>query len=218
MKFCIFGDFNIRSQVNCLIYGKSEGYIVFRISFRSRIYRKFQHVLKKILFCWPVLFKEDYTNHLAHGGVAIINHKTIPYQKWIFKTHLQAIAANINIGRDVAIVSIYNSRSHDISEKLLSAFFQQLPKRIILTWNLNSYHHIWRNPANDNRGCQFLNFINKNQLNILNDGRHTRPSSISKSAIDLTITSNSSWNVTDSPLSSDHCVITVSVQSENLEP
>ena len=63
----------------------------------------------------------------------------------------------------------------------------------------------------------------KNQLSILNDGRHTRTSGTSKSAIDLTIASPSlqpilSWYVTDSSKCSDHCMITVSIQSKNSEP
>ena len=65
------------------------------------------------------LFKEEHTNIRTHGRVAIFIRETIPYQKLIFNTPLQAIAARINIGRDVTIVFIYNSRSHDISETLL---------------------------------------------------------------------------------------------------
>ena len=37
----------MKSRENCLIQGKFEGNIVFRTSFRSRIYKKFQRVLKK---------------------------------------------------------------------------------------------------------------------------------------------------------------------------
>ena len=39
------------------------------------------------------LLKEGHTNYWAHGGVAIFIHKTIPYQKLILKTFLQAITA-----------------------------------------------------------------------------------------------------------------------------
>ena len=135
------------------------------------------------------LFKEGNANHQAHGGVAIFIHYTIPYQKLILNTPLQAIAARINIGRDMTIVSIYNSQSHDTSENLLSTLFQQLPKPVALKRDFNSFHQIWRRPANDKRKCQVSNFINKNQLNILKDGRHTRASGISKSAFHLTIVS-----------------------------
>ena len=88
------------------------------------------------------LFKEGHENCRAHGGVSIFIHETIPYQKLGFNTILQAIAARIKIGRDVTIVSIYDSWSHDISENLLSALFQQLPEALILTGDFNSYHQI----------------------------------------------------------------------------
>ena len=52
------------------------------------------------------LFKEEHTNIRAHGGVTIFIHKTIPYQKVILNTPVQANAARFNIGRDVTIVSI----------------------------------------------------------------------------------------------------------------
>ena len=90
------------------------------------------------------LFKEGHTNYRAHGGVAIYIHETIPYQKSILNAPLQAIAVRINIGRDVTIVFICNSRSHAISTNLLSTLIQQLPKLVILTRDFNNYHKIWR--------------------------------------------------------------------------
>ena len=54
------------------------------------------------------LLKEGHTNIRAHGEVTIFSHNTIPYQKITLNTPLQALAARINIGRDVTIVSIYN--------------------------------------------------------------------------------------------------------------
>ena len=169
------------------------------------------------------LFKEWHTNIRAHGGVAIFIHETIPYQKVTLNTPLQAIAARINIGRDVTIVSIYNSRSHDINENLLSTLFQQLPKPVILTGDFNSYIQIRWSMKNDNRGDEWLNFIDKNQVNILNDGRHTRTSGTSKSSNVLTIASSSVqpiwfWNVTDIHICSDYCMITVNIHSKSSEP
>ena len=137
------------------------------------------------------LFREGHTNYQTHVGVAIFIHHTTPYKNLNLNTPLQAIAARITIGRDVTIVSIYNTRSRDIRENLLSTLFQQLPKHVILTRDLNSYHQIWGSPLNDNRGRKVLNSISTNQLNILNDGRHTGTSGTSKSAIDLTISSPS---------------------------
>ena len=64
------------------------------------------------------IFKEGHTNYRAHGGVA-----TFIYEKLLLNIPLQAIAARINMGRDVIIVSIYNLLSHAISENLLSSLF-----------------------------------------------------------------------------------------------
>ena len=135
------------------------------------------------------LFKEGQTNCRAYGGVANFIHKTITYQKITLEAPPQTLAARNNLGTDVTIVSIYNTLSHDESEKLLSTLFQQLPEPVVLTGDFNSYHQIWRNPLNDNRRCQVSYFVNKNQPNILNDRRHTITSGTSESAVDLTITS-----------------------------
>ena len=54
-------------------------------------------------------FKEGHTSIRALGGVEIFIRETIPYQIVTLNTQLQAIAARINIGKDVTIVSIYNS-------------------------------------------------------------------------------------------------------------
>ena len=94
------------------------------------------------------LFKEGHTTYRACGGVTIFIHATILYQKLILNTPLQAIAARINIGIDVTIVSIYNSLSH---ENLLSTLFQHLPKPVVMIRDFNSYNQIWGSRANDNR-------------------------------------------------------------------
>ena len=74
--------------------------------------------------------------------------------------------------------------------------------------------------VSSSQGCRVLIYINKNQLNISNVGKHTGTSGTSKSTIDFTRASLSLqpilfWTVTYSLLSSDHCVITLSVQSLN---
>ena len=65
------------------------------------------------------IIRKRHTNIGALGGVAIFIHETTPYQKVTLYTPLHAIAARINIESDVTIVSIYNSRSHGISDNIL---------------------------------------------------------------------------------------------------
>ena len=111
------------------------------------------------------LFKEGQANYWAYGGVAIFIQETIPTKKLPLSTPLQALAARINIGRQVNIVSIYNSRSRDISGKLLSTFSQQLHKPVTSTGDFNSYHQAWRKHLNDNKACQTLNLILSSKTN-----------------------------------------------------
>ena len=105
-----------------------------------------------------------HTNYRAREGVAIFIQETILYQKFIRNTTLQAMSAKINIRRDMTIISVYNSRKHDIRENLISALFQYLPKPVLLTGVFNSYHQLEGNPANDYRRCQVLSFNNKTSL------------------------------------------------------
>ena len=55
----------------------------------------------------------------THGGVALFIHESIPHQKFTLNISLHAIPGRINIGRDVTLVLLYNSRIYNISENLL---------------------------------------------------------------------------------------------------
>ena len=46
-KIFIFGNFNIQPRGNCSIWGKTEGNMVYRTQFRSKISKNFECVLKK---------------------------------------------------------------------------------------------------------------------------------------------------------------------------
>ena len=107
------------------------------------------------------LLEEGYINRRSHGGVAIFTHDNILFKETTINTPVQAIAARINIGIDVTIVSIYNSRSHEISENLSSILFHQLPKSVILTGDFNSYNQICGSLENDVRGVKVLKLIEK---------------------------------------------------------
>ena len=137
------------------------------------------------------IFKEGHTNRRAHGGVALFIHESIPYQDIKLNTPLQAVAVRANLGREITVVSVYNSRSHELSEELMTNLYRQLPKPIIITGDFNSYHEMWGNNSTDSRGHKVMDFAQKHQVNILNDGRHTRTDGFSRTAIDLTIVSPS---------------------------
>ena len=107
------------------------------------------------------LLKEGYTSYWAHGEVAVFIHKITSYQNLPLMTPVQAIAARFTLIRDVTIVPTCNSRSRDISEKLLSTLLQLQPKPVILKGDFNTCHQIWGNQLNDKWRSQVLNLINK---------------------------------------------------------
>ena len=69
----------------------------------------------------------------------------------------------------------------------------------------------------DSRGTHVANFIEKNNLNILNNDNDIRISGPSRSSIDLSIIYPSlqpqiEWLVSESPLDSDHCINEIKIQ------
>ena len=60
---------------------------------------------------YPGFFKEGHINRRPHGGVAIFIHSNIHFKETTINIPLQALAAKINTGIDVNIVSISNSRN-----------------------------------------------------------------------------------------------------------
>ena len=69
---------------------------------------------------YTMIHKEGHLSHNWHGGAAIFIHETVPTKVIQLNTSLQATAAQVNIGFLITIVSLYNSRSHEINERLLS--------------------------------------------------------------------------------------------------
>ena len=70
-----------------------------------------------------------------------------------------------------------------------------------------------KNTSSHSRGTQLFNFIEKTQIDVMNDGRHTRTSGTKKSSTDLTIVSlssqlNLSWIVSHRIFDSEHCMTT----------
>ena len=97
------------------------------------------------------------------------------------------VAAKMNLGIEVTVISIQNSRSHELPEYILRDLFQQIPKPLILTGDFSSYYENGINKSNDKRGKEIFRFTQKHLLKLINDGRHTRRNGVSKSAFDLTI-------------------------------
>ena len=54
--------------------------------------------------------KENHHNPRSRGGVAIYLHESIPYKQINLITPFQAVAFQVNLGTQITITSLYNSR------------------------------------------------------------------------------------------------------------
>jgi exonuclease III len=160
--------------------------------------------------------KIGHINRTPHGGVMIMVHDSIPYQEITLNTAIQAIAIKAYIGRLITFCCIYISRAHEMNERILNELINQLPKPFILMGDFNSYNPLWGSRTRDCRGRIVEEVINRNRLNILNDGQPTRITHNAETAIDLSICSPIltpllNWEVSSSPGDSDHCPIMISI-------
>jgi len=163
--------------------------------------------------------RPGHYNRRAHGGVAIFCHESVPATEIPITSQIQAVAVRVQLHKLITICCVYSSRSHNLSEQLLDDLYRQLPKPVIILGDFNSYNTLWGSPTSDARGRIIEGFINSKGLNILNDGSPTRITSLSKTAIDLSILSpelsaDIQWSVDPSPGDSDHCPISLSIITE----
>jgi len=163
--------------------------------------------------------RSGHYNRRAHGGVAVFYHDSVPAMEVSITSEIQAVAVRVQLHKLITICSVYSSRSHNISVRLLDDLYSQLPKPVIIMGDFNGYNHLWGSQSTDARGRDIEAFINSKNLTILNDGSPTRVSSMTKTAIDLTLTSpelaaDIQWRVDASPGDSDHCPISLEILSE----
>ncbi|XP_059223474.1 uncharacterized protein LOC131997121 [Stomoxys calcitrans] len=87
----------------------------------------------------------------------------------------------------------------------------------IICGDFNSHHQIWGNRNIDDKGSMMVEFIEDNDIVLLNDGSKTFFGCANPTAIDLTLCNPSlaliaTWTAMNETLGSGHCVIRVSLQ------
>ena len=120
-----------------------------------------------------MIHKEGDHRHKRHGGAAILVYETILVKEMQLNTPLQAMAAQVTIEILITIVSLYNSKSHEINERLLFELKNQLPPPVLSAGDSDSYVTLLAAKEH-----QIVNFIENNNLNILNNGNATRISEV----------------------------------------
>lgn len=156
-----------------------------------------------------------------YGGSAIylkqdLGYKTIKMP--LLSNATQAVAIQV-CTLDMVIVAIYIAPSItkiDLENDLAKIFDSiKNHSRVLIGGDFNSHHHAWGNDFTDAKGSIVMNFINDNNLILLNDNSKTFiPLQLNKksTAIDLTlftpnIFTNFEWKTLDFGIGSHHLII-----------
>lgn len=159
--------------------------------------------------------KDLASNTVAHGGVAVLVHNSIPSVPLGLTTDLQAAAVTTELGRTrITICSLYIPPSDDFRAQTLQSLIDQLPKPFIIAGDLNAHSTAWGCRHTDGKGRRLGDFLDRNSLCLLNTGQATHlslpsgtPSAIDMSVCTPTIFSRLTWEVDDDPCGSDHLPI-----------
>lgn len=158
------------------------------------------------------------------GGVAVLVKNCIPHSQVPLTTTLQATAVRLTLHKTITICSIYLPPSTPFTLVELADLVKQLPPPFVLMGDFNAHSPLWGDALLDSRGKLVEDFLNHNNLVVLNSKTTTymHPATGTRTAIDLTIVDQSlaldfNWNVHDDLCGSDHFPIIIT-NSKPLPP
>ena len=149
---------------------------------------------------------------VAHGGVALMVHNSVPSYPYRLRTDLQAVAATVDFRQlKITIVSLYIPPEGNLPADSLQRMIQQLPSNFLILGDFNTYNTVWGCSYTNSRGRRLEDIMHSNNICILNNGSptHITLPSGSTSAIDLSLSSAAvadrfRWRTHMSPCGSDH--------------
>lgn len=162
------------------------------------------------------LIRKDHTDgQRASGGVAVIIRNGVYFEPLALRTRLQAVAIRINTPMKITLCNIYlPDWSWEIDD--LESIIEQLPAPFVVTGDFNVHNYLWGSSKNDAKGRIIENWLNTDNLALLNTGSATYHNARSNTfdAIDLTLVSpilmtKLTWRVTDDLHNSDHFPIII---------
>ncbi|XP_075167662.1 uncharacterized protein LOC142239777 [Haematobia irritans] len=153
----------------------------------------------------------------AHGGVCIYLNSSIEGEEILLNTELQVVAIKIKFPINCILCSIYLPGSESISKNELNNLTRQFDLPYILLGDFNGHNTIWGSERTDSRGKIIGQFVNENDLNILDNiscPTHFSHAYGSFSHIDLSIISPEisqyfEWNICNDIHGSDHYPILI---------
>ncbi len=157
------------------------------------------------------------------GGVAIFICQELEWNPLNVVTSMECMAVQI-IARPapITICNIYSAEQLT-EEKTLEEILNQLPQPVLFCGDFNGHHPMWGGRRIDRKGEIIANFIEQNNLVLINDGSGTRIGDRgSLTPIDLSFTTadiarKTKWKVDySSSIGSDHFPITISISGRAL--
>ena len=169
--------------------------------------------------------KKDKKKPGKGGGVAIYIVSSLSLTEINFDSDIiETVGVTINCqNKNITIVNSYRPPNNKVQAQDYKIITDKLTENSVLLGDLNSKSPLWGSPASDFNGKILENVIEEKNLIILNDGTGThRTNTGNPSHIDLTIVTpslanNSSWEVLNDPLGSDHFPILTTLNAKPIK-
>ena len=145
------------------------------------------------------------------GGSSILVHSSYPQREIKLSTDLQAVAVSVSLEKEITVCSLYIPPNFTLHSQHLNSLLEQLPSPYLLVGDFNGHNMLWGCSKNNVRGEIIENFIEANDLCLMNDKSHTylHPATGTFSSLDLSLCHPSlildfDWYVCDDQHGSDH--------------
>ena len=169
---------------------------------------------------YSVFRKDVQSRTIAHGGVLLAVHHSLPARPLLLRSPLQAVAVRVHLNhQELTLCSLYLPPGVAFPEAELRRLLLELPTPVLVVGDFNAHSTTWGCNYTGPRGRILETFICDESLCVLNTGQRTHftmPSG-QTSALDLSLASPQlaqlfTWSVNDEPLGSDHFPVWVQHQ------
>ena len=150
------------------------------------------------------------------GGSSVLVHSSYPQREIKLSTDLQAVAVSVSLEKEITICSLYIPPNFTLHSQHLNSLLEQLPSPYLLVGDFNGHNMLWGCRKNNVRGEIIENFIEANDLCLMNDKSHTylHPATGTFSSLDLSLCHPSlildfDWYVCDDQHGSDHFPVVI---------
>jgi ribonuclease HI len=159
----------------------------------------------------------------GRGGAALLIKKNLHFSplKIPPSPGSQVVAAEI-LG--IVIFSVYSAPRTSFNSDYWTRVVSNLSSSYILLADFNAHSPSWGSHFTDPAGRAILEFVDDQNLVVLNDGQPTRlslpnqnPSAVDVSLCSAVLASSLSWEISSDPYSSDHFPIHLSIRNNRIQ-